>query len=409
MSLRDEKNAEIAVFHFGDVGWDQFTIPVADFTLTAPPLNPTGTRCGYDSISGDAGCYRNAVPSTDCSSGWEVPDDCERQGFTYYKDFLADFGSDGILPSYCGCVGKCICKKSGTMRDDWYCGDHDEGGAECCLNKGEVCGHRGRTSDGLLDTSTEDSGCYAKSTRQEVADNECPRLTPDGTRFKSNDCCSGGCIVREYRLQSRLSTNVVEFIPIRYKSNFRCDFLPEGGLCGQDGIAWSDQWSGKYTIIPGCNPETDGTWTGERFEITYTNPEAKCVDWYWPGVCTKWESSTYTHTWYADDIWRARAPHCEVYALREPVIFFLPGLIPSWTGASKMYGSGRMNWYCKKEGCWESGKICGRDGGWGISDLGCFKDSVSYGGKRYWAGCCSGEIEKTTLSVVSYSPWYQCK
>jgi len=37
VSLRDENNAEIAVYHFGDVGWDQYTIPVADFTRPPPP------------------------------------------------------------------------------------------------------------------------------------------------------------------------------------------------------------------------------------------------------------------------------------------------------------------------------------------------------------------------------------
>jgi len=36
VSLRDENNAEIAVYHFGDVGWDQYTIPVADFTPPPP-------------------------------------------------------------------------------------------------------------------------------------------------------------------------------------------------------------------------------------------------------------------------------------------------------------------------------------------------------------------------------------
>ena len=84
-------------------------------------LNPIGTRCGYDLLwVGTVGCYSNAVPSTDCSSGWEVPDDCKRA--THYG--VANFWGGGNLPLYCGCAGKCICKKSGVSRTDWYCGEH---------------------------------------------------------------------------------------------------------------------------------------------------------------------------------------------------------------------------------------------------------------------------------------------
>jgi len=131
------------------------------------------------------------------------------------------------------------------------------------------------------------------------------------------------------------------------------------------------------------------------------------------GECPEWgyNTETYTHTWNADDIGRARAPHCEVYALKDPIRFAT--LFP---GVDKMYGSGMMNWYCKKEGCWESGKYCGRHGGFGVPHLGCFKDSVLYGGssfegKRYWAGCCSGEIEKedTFFGQSAHSYWYRCK
>jgi len=41
VSLRDENNDEMAVYHFDDVDWDEYTILVADFTPPPPPPPPT--------------------------------------------------------------------------------------------------------------------------------------------------------------------------------------------------------------------------------------------------------------------------------------------------------------------------------------------------------------------------------
>ena len=214
--------------------------------------------------------------------------------------------------------------------EDEYEVEYEVEAFETCIPSGQECGQLGRRSNGLWDTSTEDTGCYI--TRQEVADNECPRITgfidpnaPEYKRYKSNLCCSGGCIIEEYELESTALIDRPRKIQGGKKQY--CDFLPEGALCGQDNQPDRVLILECGIKYPGCNPETDGTWTGERFKTTYSKSKQECVSKAWWGYCYKYETrtETYTHTWNADDIGRARAPpHCEVYALKDPIYWFSP-------------------------------------------------------------------------------------
>ena len=250
-------------------------------------------------------------------------------------------------------------------------------------------------------------------------ENECPRyqrFSAEGIRSVS--CCGtspdGGCLVRRLTVSANpmievdsynLEVEVSSSDRLEFRDSYLCGLLDDGDFGGQDcagddnilgatevingrclgalnelqvGMVIGDPVVGIRNIgVPiqgriGCNPSTGlGTWSEDR---GFRN-----------GM-----------RWTGKQIGRARAPkYCEGFALRQPVYISTLG---------KMYDGNR--WFCLKEGCWYSGFRCGRDGGWGQSDLGCFRDHRSMNGKRYWGGCCSGEIE---YDSGTYSYWYKCK
>jgi len=151
-------------------------------------------------------------------------------------------------------------------------------------------------------------------------------------------------------------------------------------------LEWKDGTTTRYNGVHGCNPFMDGTWSEGVTNTIYW----ATLEWDWSGWLPRSYKKTHSvsESWTGQQIFRAMAVHCEGYALREPVSFLdgTPALNPL---RAKMYGG--WNWYCKKEGCWPSGQICGRDGGPGIPDLGCFAESklygsLMYGYRRYWGG-----------------------
>lgn len=265
--------------------------------------------------------------------------------------------------------------------------------------------------------------CASGENRRFDPENECPKyLSYSDNGIRSASCCgsspNGGCLVRRLKVsgwgpsfEAGLGcgggeTACVPFLDgavavyssdrLEFQDSWFCGFMDRGSFCGQDCAGDSNILSGIELATGrclgalnelqlcgnlgkgcpingriGCNPSTGlGTWSEDRVVSG--------------------------RRWTGKQIGRARSPkYCEEFALRQPVYI---------SDFGKMYDGNR--WFCWDEGCWPSGMRCGRDGGWGQSDLGCFRDHVSEGGKRYWGGCCSGEIE---YHSGTYSYWYQCK
>ena len=233
-----------------------------------------------------------------------------------------------------------------------------------------------------------ESICKSYDVFEFTQSNELSRTTIRGAWSPS--CCNDDfykrCLVPRVNVGYRErggGFNLKIFQYLETTGDFYCGQIPDGDLCGLS----SRSGHGEH----GCA-------TGE--------------DWY---------ASQYSNgiNWSAEEIWRVRSTLCGPgsfantlfsteyggFALREPIHM-------EWEGADLMYDG--VEWFCKKEGCWEPGTYCGRWVGWTGSDLGCYaeakKKGTLSGDGGEWGGCCSGKFKESRSWRFSIFPeiWYSC-
>ena len=209
--------------------------------------------------------------------------------------------------------------------------------------------------------------------------NECPRYIPSISEgIRSPDCCAIstlGCLVRGYTLVYNWwgAWGSLEFT--KEPSQYFCDFLPDGSLCGQD----------RQNDVPGCN---SGIW-----QYRYANSQYDSG--YWSGE----KIGLKRHKLCGPSSFGTSLKDFKDYggyAIREPVRIINDGVM-----------SAGRHWYCKANGCWPSGTWCGQHTLAAdplAEDLGCYADRRN---GDEWGGCCSGKIE---LAETGWRfDWYKCK